>query len=266
MTDSAFGAPDTQANALHAIIDTVIGKLEDGRVPWLVARPTRSVPRGLPYRLLPFGSPAAARLRCFIEDDFHELFAATGMASQCGAIRTFYSLDRDTIILSDWRDRDATDFYRDWIHELLHATGHPSRLGRDLPATFGSHVDAYEDLVAEMGSVLVCESLGIEPALRHPQAFDAWSALLRADRGAYGRAADAAQAAAGYLFALRDAQAASFDRLEAEEKNERRESAAVSALARRLRREEERQSWAFGRMTGSRPGESLQAIRRGDQP
>jgi antirestriction protein ArdC len=200
------------------------------------------------------------------ENGLHDLFAATGLRFALGAMRTFYCRSRDTIILSDWRShRDIADFYRDWIHELVHATGHGSRLRRDLPPVFGSRVDAMEDLIAEMGSALVCARLGLAPALRHPDGIPAWIALLHGDSHAWSRAVRAAHHAADYLFALRDAQAAAFDRIDAEEVLERAIE-VVEDQAGRRRRQSERERWAFGAVTGSRPGESLPAARSGDLP
>jgi antirestriction protein ArdC len=42
---------------------------------------------------------------------------------------------------------------------LTHATGHASRLGRDLSGTFGSKNYAREELVAEIGSAFLCAAL-----------------------------------------------------------------------------------------------------------
>lgn len=51
--------------------------------------------------------------------------------------------------------RSAAGFYATWAHEVIHSTGHRSRLKRDLSGRFGSQAYAREELVAELGSVLL---------------------------------------------------------------------------------------------------------------
>lgn len=197
------------------------------------------------------------------EEKFLELFAATGMDSRHGGPWTFYTRFEDVIILSDWRESDPVLFLRNWIHELIHATGHPSRLARDLPDVFGPTAHGMEDLVAEIGTSIVCTSFGIAPALRHPDNIGPWLALLRSDERAFGKALSLASAAANYLFALRDAQGAAFDLIEQEEAAAERAEAVRAAAERRLKRQRERERWASGLMTGLQPRESLPAARHG---
>jgi len=263
------------------INDQVLAVLEQGQVPWatpwrLAVAPSqgrcdedgsgiklnRSDP-SLPAHLVAATNPTAPR---DVDAEFLELFAATGINFRRGAIRTFYSLSEDMIALSDWRSSDPTDFLRDWIHELLHATGHPSRLGRDLPPVFGSNAHGIEELIAEIGTAFVCASLGIEPSTRHPDCIDTWVGLLRSDNRIFVQAVRSADIAAGYLFACRAAQAAAFDRLDLEEVATEREEVARAAPARQRKRLQERERWASGSVTGSRPGESLLAARHGDLP
>ncbi|MFM7268764.1 MAG: zincin-like metallopeptidase domain-containing protein [Cyanobium sp.] len=67
-----------------------------------------------------------------------------------------------------------------WAHEAIHSTGHPSRLGRDLLAPFGSDAYAREELVAELGAVLVGERLAIgSDTANHAAYLEHWCALLR---------------------------------------------------------------------------------------
>lgn len=254
------------ADETDEITRNVIRGLEDGLPPWLPAPSRLRSTSGLPPSLIVRRAAANAPLAQEVEAAFHELFAATGLDFEHGAIRTFYAKSRDAIIVSDWRNHpDLADFYRDWIHEILHATAHPARLGRDLPPMFGSRVDPFEDLVAEMGSALVCTNLGIAPALRHADGVPAWIALLQADSHAWFRALRLAKQAADYLFALRDAQSVALDAIDAEEA----EGGAVEKFEgpTGLRtRQSERRRWAFGAVTGLRPGESLPAARSGDLP
>lgn len=85
------------------------------------------------------------------------------------------------------------------LHELVHATGHKSRLDRDLTGRFGSEAYAAEELVAEMGSAFLCGALDIEGKLRHPEYLGAWLKILKGDKRAIFKASTLAQAAADFL-------------------------------------------------------------------
>lgn len=240
-------------NSFEGRDDDVLEQLERGEAPWLESG-----------WLARAGAVSTPGQRHDVEEEFLELFAATGMEICLGAVRTFYSACDDMIHLADWRASDPADVRRDWIHELVHATGHPMRLGRDLPLLFGSTAHGVEDLIAEIGASIVCFSLGIAPALRHPGSIGLWVDLLRCDDRAFGRAVRSAVAAAGYLFERRDAQAAAFDQFEAGEARAAQGEAARAAAARRRKRQQERERWASGLVTGLAPRESLTAVRHGD--
>src|SRR3546814_7088432 len=94
---------------------------------------------------------------------------------------------------------EQVNYYRTCLHELTHATGHSSHLGRDLLNAFGSKDYAREELVAEMGSAFLCAALGIEPTVRHAYYIGAWLEVLRVDNRAIFRAASAASKAADWL-------------------------------------------------------------------
>ena len=96
---------------------------------------------------------------------------------------------------------DQINYYRTALHELTHATGHPSRLDRKLVNGFGSKDYAREELVAEMGSAFLCAALGIEPTVRHADYLAAWLAVLREDNRAIFQAASQASKAADWLLA-----------------------------------------------------------------
>ena len=57
------------------------------------------------------------------------------------------------------------EFYSTLFHELVHSTGHESRLKRlNQTAFFGSHEYSKEELIAEMGSAFLCAESNILPA------------------------------------------------------------------------------------------------------
>src|SRR6185437_15001191 len=96
----------------------------------------------------------------------------------------------------------SIDWHRTALHELGHATGHASRLGRDLSGSFGSKKYAFEELVAEMTAAFGCASLGIAPTVRHADYIASWLEVLHEDNRAIVRAASQASKAADWLLAF----------------------------------------------------------------
>ena len=57
------------------------------------------------------------------------------------------------------------EYYSTFFHELIHSTGHKSRLAREGVTGlnfFGSHEYSKEELVAELGSTYLCAIAGID--------------------------------------------------------------------------------------------------------
>ncbi len=99
---------------------------------------------------------------------------------------------------------EPINWHRTALHELGHASGHPSRLGRDLSGTFGSKKYAVEELVAEMNAAFCCASLGIVPTVRHADYIGSWLEVLREDNRAVVRAASQASKAADWILGFLD--------------------------------------------------------------
>lgn len=80
--------------------------------------------------------------------------------------RAYYIPKKDKINLPKRESFDSSeDLYATLFHELIHATGHESRLNRTtlVDATFfGSTNYSKEELIAEMGSAFLCGHTGIE--------------------------------------------------------------------------------------------------------
>lgn len=74
----------------------------------------------------------------------------------------------------------ATAFYATWGHEAIHSTGHSSRLARDLAGVMGSASYAREELVAELGTVLLGDRLEIgSDVANHAAYLASWISLLQ---------------------------------------------------------------------------------------
>ena len=97
-----------------------------------------------------------------------------------GGSQACYNPQADRIMLPErCAFHSAAAFYATWAHEVIHSTGHATRLNRDLAGCFGSPSYAREELVAELGSVLLGDRLEIGSDLANHAAYLAsWVALL----------------------------------------------------------------------------------------
>jgi antirestriction protein ArdC/phage/plasmid primase-like uncharacterized protein len=115
--------------------------------------------------------------------------------------RAFYRLAEDTITLPG-RDRFPTGdrYFAAALHQLGHATGHPSRFGRDMAHPLGSDGYARQELRARIASLLLGDELGLG---HHPgqHAADAsnWIRVLQEDPREIFRAAADAEKIAGLV-------------------------------------------------------------------
>jgi antirestriction protein ArdC len=58
--------------------------------------------------------------------------------------------------------KSAATFYATAFHELGHATGHKSRLDRDLRSRFGEKAYAAEELIAELCAAFLCAEFSLD--------------------------------------------------------------------------------------------------------
>lgn len=136
-----------------------------------------------------------------------EVIAASGVEVRIGGDMAYYAPGPDYVQVPPQQAFfHQIDYYRTCLHELTHATGHASRLARDLTDPFGSNGYAREELVAELGSAFLCAALGIRPTVRHADYIACWLDVLREDSRAIFRAASAASKAADWLLARRRAE------------------------------------------------------------
>ena len=130
------------------------------------------------------------------------VIAASGVEFRVGGDKAYYVPSADYVqVPPQPAFFHQINYYRTCLHELTHATGHGTRLARDLTNAFGSKDYAREELIAEMGSAFLCAALGIVPTARHADYLGSWLAVLREDNRAIFRAASAASRAADWIFA-----------------------------------------------------------------
>jgi antirestriction protein ArdC len=138
-----------------------------------------------------------------IEPRVEALIKATGIDFRIGGNRAFYIPAADYVQVPPPQAYFETiNWHRTALHELGHATGHASRLGRDLSGSFGSKKYAFEELVAEMNAAFCCASVGIVPTVRHADYIASWLEVLHEDNRAIVRAASQASKAADWLLAF----------------------------------------------------------------
>jgi len=151
---------------------------------------------------LPEGIAGAAHppLPGLIEPRVEALIRATGVDFRIGGDRAFYVPALDYVQVPPPQAYfEPINWHRTALHELGHATGHASRLGRDMTGSFGTKKYAFEELVAEMNAAFCCASLGIVPTVRHADYIGSWLEVLREDNRAIVRAASQASKAADWL-------------------------------------------------------------------
>ena len=87
-----------------------------------------------------------------------------------------------------------------WAHEQIHSTGHPSRLERPQGGAMGSSAYAREELVAELGAVIVCQRLQIGSDFKNHAAYLAhWADLLKESPSVLFQVLSAARQAADLI-------------------------------------------------------------------
>lgn len=114
--------------------------------------------------------------------------------------RAYYRPSTDSVHMpSRSRFVDTAHYYSTLFHELIHSTGHTSRLNRTFGDHFGDELYSKEELVAEMGAAFLCAIAGIanEHTDRNTTAYiQNWISKLEEDNRLIIHAAANAQRAA----------------------------------------------------------------------
>jgi len=120
--------------------------------------------------------------------------------------KAFYQPKKDIISVPPMKDYEKVEeYYSTLFHELVHSTGHEKRLGREgvaKVASFGSEKYSKEELVAELGSAMLCGVAGIDNEVIDNQAayIRGWlKAIKNGDKNLVVQAAAKAQKAADYI-------------------------------------------------------------------
>lgn len=137
-----------------------------------------------------------------LDDAVQGFFDRVGARVLHGGDRAYYMPSADVVQLPPVTAfKDTSAYCATRAHELIHWTGHPSRLARESGQRFGDEAYAFEELVAELGAAFVCADLGLATEARddHAAYLQHWLAVLRQDKRAIFTAASHAQRAADFL-------------------------------------------------------------------
>jgi antirestriction protein ArdC len=210
----------SRANLYDDITNEIIADLETGCVAWVqpwratAAKAPLAMPQNVTARRhftifntdqcdgLPVNISTVAPVPPpqMISPQVEALIRATGIDFRIGGNRAFYSPCEDYIqVPPPVAYFEPINWHRTALHELAHASGHPSRLNRDLSGGYGTKEYAFEEIVAEISAAFCCASLGIEPTVRHADYIGSWLRLLRENNRAIVQAALQASSVADYL-------------------------------------------------------------------
>lgn len=117
----------------------------------------------------------------------------------------YYMPGPDHINVPPMKDfKNVNEYYSTLFHEMVHSTGHKSRLNRTgiiAKASFGDEIYSKEELVAEMGASMLCGVAGIDNSTLPNSAsyIGSWLKKLQDDKRLVVQAAAQAQKAADFI-------------------------------------------------------------------
>ncbi len=127
---------------------------------------------------------------------------------ECKSNKAYYSPTNDTVVVPLKEQYSMiNEYYSTTYHELVHSSGHKTRLNRlqtGAVASFGSENYSKEELVAEIGSATLMSVAGIETSktFRNSTAYiQNWLQVLRNDNKFIVSASSKAEKAVNYILA-----------------------------------------------------------------
>lgn len=140
-------------------------------------------------------------IKTSINDDFNiDLSRLDLKFENAPQMRACYSSSTDVILLPMREQfKSLTAYYATTFHELVHWTGHESRLNRKLGNAKDSKEYAFEELIAEFGASFLCAQYGIDYETQHAAYLKSWLNVLENDETLLFKAIAQAQKAADYI-------------------------------------------------------------------
>lgn len=114
--------------------------------------------------------------------------------------KAYYTPSQDKICVPSRKQfKSQSEYYSVLFHELVHSTGHKTRLNRDISEYHKKkEFRAQEELIAEIGASALCSFVGVttEEQFQNNVAYiDGWKSFLKDEKGAFVYAACRAQKA-----------------------------------------------------------------------
>lgn len=137
-----------------------------------------------------------------------------------GGDEAYYNYKKDFIMLPHVERFHSDEvYYKTKFHELVHSTGHTSRLNRpELMQSdgFGNELYSKEELTAELGAAYLCGICNIDQQtiINSTSYIQGWLKLLKEDKRLILKASTQARAAANYILNIKEETA------EAQKENE----------------------------------------------
>ena len=119
--------------------------------------------------------------------------------------RAFYAPSQDRVNVPDIKHfKETEEYYATLFHELVHSTGHASRLNREgivKDISFGSQRYSKEELVAEIGAAMLCSMAHIDNVVidNSVSYIHSWMTKIKEDPKLIVTASSAAQKAVDYI-------------------------------------------------------------------
>ncbi|MCW1431979.1 ArdC family protein [Novosphingobium sp. JCM 18896] len=159
---------------------------------------------GLPSRFYPDTLALKAPDPSAHQEAIDAFFSAIPIETRHGGSRAYYSPGGDYVQMPLKAAFISSDHHAATLaHEYAHATGAAHRLGREFGRRFGDKAYAFEEVVADMTSGMICCELGLPCELHdsHASYIDHWIGILKADKSAIITAAAKAEQAFKWLAA-----------------------------------------------------------------
>jgi len=102
--------------------------------------------------------------------------------------------------------KDPESYAATLLHEMVHWTSHKDRCDRNIKNKYGTKDYAFEELIAELGSAMLCGSLNISarPREEHAKYLNSWIAKLSENPKAIFSASAKAQKAVNFILDRRN--------------------------------------------------------------
>ena len=170
----------------QTVIDAATGKPRQKQLPFLQASPVFNAQEieGMP----PIGPG---------DVNFSPIEAGEAIAKRSpveiryGGNSAHYNRVADTIGMpAKDQFKSPETYYSALAHEMIHSTGHQSRCNREFGKRFGDSAYAFEEMIAEMGSLQLAMETGLPSKIEnHASYIENWLAVLKGDKKAVFMAA-----------------------------------------------------------------------------